>query len=190
MKRLLPSLLCALTLLCTAAAHAASTTFNFSFTGTYSGSGTLTATPTATANQYLVTGISGAITGPTTGGVTYSSTLGTVLAPGTYPTFAPPTNDNLLTLATGSPFFDFSGVAFTDQSGMFYDLYLIGGSTYGEVASNSLDAQQGDISDVLTSLSITPSTPAVAVTPEPSSFLLLGTGVLGAAGTLRRRLAA
>jgi hypothetical protein len=38
-----------------------------------------------------------------------------------------------------------------------------------------------------TTLTITSSTTAPGVTPEPSSLVLLGTGVLAAAGTIRRR---
>ena len=53
---------------------------------------------------------------------------------------------------------------------------------------NTVAGWQGDFSDV--SLTGNPQTTPNAITPEPSSFLLLGSGLVGLGGMIRRKLKA
>ena len=157
--RPLLSVLFALSLGCAAHADTFSYTLNGGSSG-FSGTGTLTGNPYGNAGAYLITGITGT-------GVTG------LISPGAYNG-----NDNLL-YPNSSPLFDGKGLGFTDTnaSGSYQvELYSFSSQYFafvtpiGTTGGGSVPVQ---------------FTASSAVTPEPSSFALLGTGILGAFGFAR-----
>lgn len=156
------------TLMLPAAAHAANFTFSsVGSGGGFSGSGTLTTTANANGS-YTITGITG------TGVIGLISTN-----PGFFG------NDNLL-FPTASRLVNVNGFAFTEAApGLTISVNIF--STVSGYEAITLDSD-GDFNDTPVTFTLAPT---AAPTPEPSSLLLLGSGVLATVATrIRRRLSA
>jgi len=188
MRHLLSLVCLSFALAVSVAAHADTAyTYNFSGPG-ISGSGTTTIAPTATSGVYDVTSITGMVNG-----------LNVV---GLLPADSYKNNDNLL--FGGDPFLDDSGVSFLLDDGANVNVFYIngdyffsgdgqfvldGGGTSPELQPSFRSSFRsfGAIQGETLQLDSFTFAPAAVVTPEPASFVLLGTSVLGAAGILGRR---
>ena len=158
----------------------------------FTGSADLT-TDNGVDGVYAITDISG------TGG--YGLGVTGLIAPGLFNNGSGLTNDNLLYPSSSTELVDANGFAFTDTLGdtnFKVDVFSTDGT--GDYAAYLLDSD-GFTAQIPVTLDVSmvqadpvfsiafkgiPASPAA--TPEPSSLALFGTGFLGLAGLLRRRM--
>ena len=138
-------------------------TFDFTFNGGgYSASGEFTTT--LTGSPYTVTGVTGTADGYSiTGLSSYASA------------------DQLLYFpATDGYYADFGGISFANANGVDYNI-----TNYPSGSSNFINVSTLDLGGY--GASAIPVEMSVTATPEPSSLLFMGTGLLGLAVVLYRK---
>ena len=140
------------------AAFGFSDEFNFTFTGQENNISGTFVTTPQADGQFLITDI---LNGQVDG-IPITSVL---------PIDSYEVNDNLLFYPKAPEYFDSDGVAFTDSNGVKYDLYFF--FVYNLLSDHGID-DNGEVS--------------VSPVPEPGSIFIMGTGLLGIAGALRRKL--
>lgn len=176
-------LLCAFMAAALTVQPAKADTFSISFDGGslgYSGSGIFVGSESSPGIFSITDVLSGSVTFPGLGSSNFDSSNIVSLSDYGF-------SDNLLYYPGGAPFFDNSGLAFTLDNGVSINLFsdIEGSFVFNDALMSNPD---GDIPEFVTE-SVTPVAPS-AVTPEPSTFVLVGSSILGAAGLFRRRFLA